>query len=52
MVKFTLTESTRQNLKFIRDIPNFISDKTEEFIVHVTLLEGIDEFIVVQFENY
>lgn len=52
VVEFLIAELARKDFEFIRNIANLISDEAEQLIVHITLLEDLNETIIVQPEEH
>jgi hypothetical protein len=51
MVEFFSAIFARKNLKLIRNISDLISKEAKKLIVHVTLLENLNEAIVIHLIN-
>lgn len=48
VVEFLIAKLAREYLKLIRNIPNLVSYEAKKLIVHIALLEDLNEPVVIQ----
>lgn len=52
VIELFIAELAGEDFELVRDISNLVSDEAEQLVVHVTLLEDLNEPIVVQPEEH